>query len=227
MWSWRSRRAAIPIPIPRCSTRPSRLAARSWRGRWRTSRPRCAPTRRRPRSPPRDARPSPLELTAVSEVRRAVLVGGTEDYGGPGGDAAQGADLVQQILQRDRGRDPHLEDVVLVSGDAVAGFDRGEMFQPLGQVIRGGGVERLDRHESGQRQPDVFRVEHRGVALDDAVLLEPADPLVHGRHREPGLPAQLGEAHPPVTCQQRHDLAIDLLHVVTLAPWPYHGDITT
>jgi len=36
--------------------------------------------------------------------------------------------------------------------------------------------------------------------------------------REPGLARQFGEAHPAAASQQRHDLAVDLLHVVTLAP---------
>jgi hypothetical protein len=100
----------------------------------------------------------------------------------------------------------------------VAGLDGGQRLKPLRHVVGGGGVERLDGHEGGQRQADVFRVDERGVALDDAVLLQPAHPLVDRGHREPGLPGKLGEAHPPVAGQQRHDRAVDLLHVATVSP---------
>ena len=64
----------------------------------------------------------------ASELRRAVLVGGAEHHGGPGGDPAHGTDLVQQVLQGGRRGDPHLEDVVLVARDAVAGLDRGQVL---------------------------------------------------------------------------------------------------
>ncbi len=47
------------------------------------------------------------------------------------------------------------------------------------QVIGGGGVKRLDGHEGRQRQADVFRVEHRDIAPDHAVLLKPAYALVY------------------------------------------------
>src|SRR6185437_1222627 len=48
-------------------------------------------------------------------------VGGAEDDGGAGGDAADRPDLLEQVLQGDGRGDPHLEDVVLVAGHAVAG----------------------------------------------------------------------------------------------------------
>src|SRR5215469_3232872 len=157
-------------------------------------------------------------LNPGSDVGGAVLVGGAEDDGGSGGDAADGADLLEQVFQRGGRGHPYLEDVVLVARDAVAGLDRRQGFEPLRQVVGGGGVERLDGHERRQRQTHVVRVEDRDVTLDHAVLLEPAHALVNRRHREPGLPGQLGEAHPAVAGQQGHDLAIDLFHEVTVAP---------
>src|SRR5579871_5565905 len=67
-----------------------------------------------------DALGGPSRGSEGSDVGRAVLVRGAEHHGGPGGDAAQGTDLVQQVLQRGRRADPHLEDVVLIARDAVA-----------------------------------------------------------------------------------------------------------
>jgi AcrR family transcriptional regulator len=63
------------------------------------------------------------ESGMLSDGGGAVFEGGTEDDGGAGGDAADGADLLEQVFQRGGRGHPHLEDVVLVAGDAVAGLD--------------------------------------------------------------------------------------------------------
>src|SRR5262249_47752875 len=84
---------------------------------------------------------------ARSDGGRAVLVGGAEDDGGAGGDAADRADLLEQVLQGGGRGPPNLKDVALVAGHAVAGLDRRQVLEPLRQVVRGGGVERLDGHE--------------------------------------------------------------------------------
>ena len=60
----------------------------------------------------------------------------------------------------------------------------------------------------------------RTASAAEAMAIAEEDPLVRGRHRQTGPLGQLGEAHPAVAGQQRHDLAVDLFHEVTLAP---HG----
>ena len=118
----------------------------------------------------------------------------------------------QQVLQLQRGGDADLEDVVLVARDAVAGLDLGDAGEPVGDVVGGAGVERFDRDERGQRQPDGLGVDDGGVAADDTALLQPAHPLVHGRGGQARGLAQVGVAHPPVLDEQIHDLSVQLLH---------------
>ena len=125
---------------------------------------------------------------------------------------ARRADPRQQVLQLVRGGDPHLEDVVLVARDAVARLDLGDLGEPVRDVVGGAGVERLHRDERGQGQPDGLGVDDRGVAADDAALLQPAHPLVHGRRGQARGLAQVGVAHPPVLDEQLHDLPVQLLH---------------
>jgi AcrR family transcriptional regulator len=55
--------------------------------------------------------------------RGPVLVGRAEHDRGPGGDAAQRADLLQQILERRRRGYPDLENIVLLPRHAVASLD--------------------------------------------------------------------------------------------------------
>jgi hypothetical protein len=145
----------------------------------------------------RYARAVPL-IVAELDFRRPVLVRRAEHDRGARGDAGRGADLLQQILQRHGGRDAHLEDVVLLARHAMAGLDRGEMTQPLRQVVGRGRVKWLDRHERRQRKADDRWVTQRHVAGDDAVGFQPADSLVYGGHGKPRLPGQFREAHAPV-----------------------------
>ena len=155
-----------------------------------------------------------------SDVERPLLVGGAQDDRRPGGDVRLGPDPGQQRLELGRGPDPHLEDVALLARDRVAGLDLGQRAQPLGRVVRGAGVDRPDRDERRQRQPHGLRVDHRGVPADHTPLLQPADPLVHGRGGQPGGPAQVGVAHPAVAAQQADDLAVDVLHAGHRTAWP-------
>src|SRR5258708_7683659 len=116
------------------------------------------------------------------ERGRAVLVGRAEDDGGAGRHVRDTADLLEQFLKRGRGGHADLEDVVLVAGDAMAGLDRHQVAQPLGQVVRGGRVEWLNRHEGGQRKPDHVWIAQRAIPHDDAFRFQPAHPLVNGGH---------------------------------------------
>jgi AcrR family transcriptional regulator len=132
------------------------------------------------------------------QAGRAVLVGGAEHDRGARRRVRQAADLLEEVLERRRRRDPHLQDVVLVAGHAVAGLDGRKMREPAGRVVRGGRIEWLDRHKSGQRQPDYVRIAQRDVSGNDAIGFETADPLVHGGHGKARLPGEFGEAHAPV-----------------------------
>jgi hypothetical protein len=125
----------------------------------------------------------------------------------------RGADLLEELLQRQRRGDADLEDVTFITRDAVARLDGGQIPQPFRRVVRRGGVDRLDRNERGQRKTDLVVVHESGVGTDDTALFQPAYPLVHGGDRQPGLLGQIGEAHPAVSRQQRDNSAIDLLHL--------------
>jgi hypothetical protein len=72
------------------------------------------------------------------------------------------------------------------------------MTQSLRRVVGRGGVERLDRDERGERQPDHLGVTQRDISGDDTVCLQPADTLVHRRHGKACLPGEFGEAHASV-----------------------------
>src|SRR6185437_5735745 len=153
-----------------------------------------------------------VDLGWQLDLRRPVLVGGRQDHRRARGDVRQRADLLQQVFQGGRGGDPDLQYVVLVARDAVARLDGREPLEPVGNVVGGGRIERLDRHEGGQREPDDNRVTQRNVTSDDALIFEPPHPLVHSGHRKPSLPGQFREAHAPVTGQQGHDTTVDLFH---------------
>ncbi len=94
----------------------------------------------------------------------------------------------------------------------MARFDRGQVGQPLGGVVRCGRVDRLDRDECGQRQAEGVRIDPCGVPDQDSPLLQPAHPLMRGRHRQAHLLGEVGVAQPAINAQQPHDLPIELLH---------------
>ena len=144
--------------------------------------------------------------------RRTVLVRSAEHHRGSRGDVSGAADLLEQVLQGRRGRDPHLEDVVLLAGHAVTGLDGRQVGEPVRQVVRRGRIEWLYRHEGGKRQPDDVRVTQRHVPGDDAVGFQPPDSLVHGGHGKTRLPGEFGEAHASVAGQQRDNFPVDLFH---------------
>ena len=111
-------------------------------------------------------------------------------------------------------RDPDLEDVVLVAGDRVALLDLRHRVQPLGDVVGGRRVERRDRDERGHLLAEGRVVELGRVALDDAALLEPPDPLVHGGGRHAQGLAEVGEADPAVLGEEVDDATVEVFHVL-------------
>ena len=171
-----------------------------------------SPPSRRPRWPrPRVVRrrSRPGDLLARD---RPVLVVRRQHDGRPRGDVGGGPDPCQQVLERGRGRRAHLQDIGLLPRDRPARLDLGDVLEPGGAVVGLGGVDRPDRDERGERQPDVGVVDRRAVALDQPTLLEPLDALVHRRGRQTGRLPEVGEGHPPVLGQQLEDLAVGGLH---------------
>ena len=70
--------------------------------------------------------------------------------------------------------------------------------------------------EGRQRLAGGGVVDRGAVPEDQAALLEPLHPLVHRAGREAGRLAQVGVGHPPVVGEQPQDLAVDLLHGLSL-----------
>src|SRR5689334_24552988 len=56
-------------------------------------------------------------------------------------------------------RSPHLEDVGLVAGHRPAGLDLRDAAHPLRRVVGLRGVDRADRDEGRQRQPELLVVD--------------------------------------------------------------------
>src|SRR5689334_13197547 len=74
----------------------------------------------------------------------------------------------------------------------------------------------LDRGEDADRQADLGGIDDRGIALDDAVLLEIAHPARAGRGGEPDLLGKLLDGHPAVLLEGLHDFEVD---IVQLCHW--------
>ena len=64
-------------------------------------------------------------------------------------------------------------------------------------------------------RPSCVVVDGGAVPRDQAALLEPLHPLVHGRGGQPGGLAEVGEGHPAVGGEQLEDPAVGVLHVAT------------
>jgi AcrR family transcriptional regulator len=116
-------------------------------------------------------RARPQDQQPALQVRRPVLVWRAQHHRRTRRHPRQRPDLLQQLLKRHRRRHPHLEYVVLLPRHAMARLDRREVLQPLRHVVGRGRVERLDRDERGQREPDVARVKERRVSRDHPDLL--------------------------------------------------------
>ena len=123
---------------------------------------------------------------------------------------------MEQSFESPRPRYPDLEDVILVTGDRMAGLDRFEVSEPLRGVIAGRRIDRLDRNESGQREANLLGGDAGGVGLDDPALLQPAHPLMDGGNRKTGSPSEIGEADATVVAEQSHDLTVQLLEHVSV-----------
>jgi AcrR family transcriptional regulator len=122
------------------------------------------------RARPQDQKQDKEQEQAL-QVRRPVLIRRAEHHRRTRRHPRQRPDLLQQLLKRHRGRHPHLEYVVLLPRHTVARLYRRQMLQALRHVIGRSRVERLDRDERGQREPDIVRVEERRVSPDHPDLL--------------------------------------------------------
>src|SRR5690349_6979502 len=105
-----------------------------------------------------------------SEPWRATLIRRAQHDGGAGGDIGCRPDLLEQLLERERRRDAYLQDVALLAGHRVTGFDLLQVGQLFRRVIGRRRVDGLDRDERGERQTDGLMIEHRGVSPDHASL---------------------------------------------------------
>ena len=159
--------------------------------------------RSRRRDPGRSGRPS---------AHRPVLVRRREHDRGPRRDVRRRTHPGQQLLEVGGRGHPHLEDVGLVAGHRPAALDLGDAAQPLGGVVGLRGVDRPDRDERRERQPDLVVVDRGAVPGDQPALLQPLDPLVHRRGGQTGRLAEVGERHPPVGGQERQDAPVEVFH---------------
>src|SRR4051812_22179183 len=138
----------------------------------------------------------------------ALPLGGEDDRGPGAGDAPDPVQRADGGLQsRDVGN-PHLEHVTLAAGHAPAVLDAGCRPQRL---LDAGVVDRVALDDADERrdvQSDGRGIDDRLVSEDYPGRLELADPLVHGRRREPPLTRELRVAGPAVGAQQVDELPV-------------------
>src|SRR3954470_47947 len=142
--------------------------------------------------------------------RRAVLVERGEDDRRPRGHVGGRPDVLEETLQRVRRSYPDLEDVALHPGDGVALLDGGQMGESGRRVVGLGDVDRRDRDERGERQPELLRVQARAVAGDQPALLQAAHPLVHRRDRQTHPLGEPALARPPGPGPRRRERLVDV-----------------
>src|SRR5262245_62057281 len=73
-------------------------------------------------------------------------------------------------------------------------------------------VAGFDRHENGNAQPDLSRVDQRDAARDDAVSLKALQPLPARRRRQADALADLGNRERGVLLHDSQDLPVDGIH---------------
>ncbi len=129
-----------------------------------------------------DLRARPAAGDASLDAGGTVFVRRAEDDRGARGHVRERPDLLEQVLECRRRRHPDLEDVILVTSNAVTCLDSRESGQPLRHVVGRGRVKWLYRHEGGERKPDHLGIAQRHVPGDDALGLQPAHALVHRGH---------------------------------------------
>ena len=113
----------------------------------------------------------------------------------------------------------HLQDVVGLARDAEAVLDLRELGDPVGQVVGLRGVEGRGGDERRHEQAERLGVDHRRVAADHPLLLELADPLVHGGGRHAHLRRDVGVGGPRVVLQRGDDVEISLIeHAPIIGP---------
>jgi hypothetical protein len=100
---------------------------------------------------------------------------------------------------------------VVLAGHRVAGLDRRHVREALRGVVGLGGVQRRDRDEGGERQPERVVVDRGGVARDDAAGLQPPDPGLHRGHRQPGLRRERRQGRAAVGRQEPHQQPVGVV----------------
>src|SRR5438477_6402833 len=138
----------------------------------------------------------------------AVFEGDRQRDRRSGCDADLLAEEPDQLLELPGGSCPHLQDVVRLTGDAVAVLDLREVREPLRQVVRLFGVQRRGRDERSDEEPDGLGSDDRAIPADHARLLQLAHPVVDrgGRQAHPLSHVRIGRSC--VFLQGRHDLQI-------------------
>ena len=132
--------------------------------------------------------------------KRGRLLDGVEDdrraRRGDAGDRAQ--PVAEQPAQRLGVGGADLREKAVLAGDLMDLEHLGDGGDGRGGVRGSGLLVGSDEDEREQRQSDGLRIEAGGVALEDAALLELADPLEDGGGREPDLAGDLGVRRPRV-----------------------------
>ena len=150
-----------------------------------------------------------------TDLRRPILVRRGEHHGGPGGDVRRGSDLLQHPLQVRRARPPapaagrSPPPPPSSRSRSPAGGPAAPARRPAGTGRTAGSPRTRSAAGPAPRSRDAG-----GVPLDDAALLQPADPLVHRGHRQPHLLGKVRVRQPTVAGQRGDDGAVDLLHAV-------------
>src|SRR6478609_2113568 len=95
------------------------------------------------------------------------------------------------------------EHSVAIAEHDVALDHFGELLDRVQKMVDRFSVLRFqpDAGEEGHLQPDLDRIEHRYVPLDDTRLLQQPHPPETGRWRQPDLIRQIGIGYPPIALQ--------------------------
>ncbi len=75
-------------------------------------------------------------------------------------------------------------------------------------------VAGLDRNEHGDAEPDLLRIDQRDAARDDAVGLQPLQPLPARRRRQADTLADFGDGQRGVLLDDGEDLSVDGIHAL-------------
>lgn len=90
----------------------------------------------------------------------------------------------------------------------------------FGKPQRDLGILGLEPHTGKNRQPrpDLCRIQHSDVAIDDPCLFQQPNTAQAGRGRKPHLPCQLDIRNAPVALKDTENMAVDRVSSATLSP---------